>query len=210
MAKKVIKNNKFKADGKGNFTTRSLTSEEYKEIIGLLRSGFITKDGKKVRKNKKVEVALILEATSGLRVSDTTTIRLKDVIKESNERYRFNYVEKKTGKLKTTKINKELYKYLYNYCKENNIKDDEAIVSIGIRQVEKHLKKITDFLGLEGISTHSFRKKFALDIFEYDEGYNIYLVKEALNHSCISISERYIKNSSKQLEKVLDKVNNLI
>lgn len=209
MTKKIYQQ-KFKAEGVGNFTTRALTNEEYKEIIRLLRSGFITKEGKKVRKNKKVEVALMIEACSGLRVSDTTTIRLKDIIKESDNRYRFNYIEKKTNKLKTTKISKDMYKYLYNYCKENNISDDEAIVSIGIRQVEKHLKKITDYLGLDGISTHSFRKKFALDIFECDEAYNIYLVKEALNHSCISISERYIKNSSKQLEKVLDKVNNLI
>lgn len=192
-----------------NYTTRSVTKEEWEAIVKLLREGFTTKEGKKVRANKKVEVALMLEANVGLRVSDTTTIRLKDIVKENNNRYRFNYIEKKTKKEKHTKISKEVYQYLYNYCKDNNISDDEAIVNIGVRQVEKHLKKITDYLNLDNVSTHSLRKMFALDIFEQSD-YNIMFVKEILNHSSTKISERYIKVTNGQLEEVLDKVNNLI
>lgn len=77
----------------------------------------------------------------------------------------------------------EIYNYIKMYCLENNIKSTAKIFVISERVVQKHLKIVCDYLGLEGISTHSFRKYFATQI------YNIALVKELLQHSTVATTE---------------------
>ena len=74
-----------------NFETRTLTKEEYIEIIQTLRTGYLNH-----RPNPKVAMALVMEANIGIRISDITHFSLDKVIKEGNK-YRLNLIEQKTG-----------------------------------------------------------------------------------------------------------------
>lgn len=95
------------------------------------------------------------------------------------------------------------------YCIDNEIKSNEQIFDITERAVQKHLKLVCDYLGYEGIGTHSFRKFFATNIYQNND-YNIILVQELLQHSSPSITQRYIGISSKDLEQALQENINLI
>ncbi len=67
----------------------------------------------------------------------------------------------------------------------------------------------TDFLALEGVATHSFRKGYATNIY-VNNNYNIKLVRILLQHSGVVVSQRYIGRGSKQLENALAKNEKLI
>lgn len=186
-----------------NKKTLALTKEQYTEIINTMRTGFTDH-----RPNDKVATALVLEANLGLRVSDIVQLRLCDIVKDG-DRYRLDIAEKKTGKKRVFTVPTEIYNYIKQYCIDNEIKSSEQIFDITERAVQKHLKLVCDYLGFEGIGTHSFRKFFATNIYQNND-YNIILVQELLQHSSPSITQRYIGISSKDLEQALQENINLI
>ena len=53
-----------------NKKTRAVTEEQYRQIISVIRSGFICADGHAVKPNERIAAALSLEANLGLRISD--------------------------------------------------------------------------------------------------------------------------------------------
>ncbi len=87
---------------------------------------------------------------------------------------------------------------------DNGIADDERIFPITERYVERFLKYATDFLEYDDISTHSFRKFFATEIY-LNNDYNIVLVQTLLQHSSPAITQRYIGISTKEVEAALNK-----
>lgn len=68
--------------------------------------------------------------------------------------------------------------------------------------VLKQLRKVCDYCEYEGISTHSFRKFFATQIY-LNNGHDIMLVKRLLQYSSAATTERYIGISSKKVEEAL-------
>lgn len=186
-----------------NKKTLALTKEQYTEIINTMRTGFLDH-----RQNDKIATALVLEANLGLRVSDIVQLRLCDIVKDG-DRYRLDIAEKKTGKKRVFTVPTEIYNYIKQYCIDNEIKSSEQIFDITERAVQKHLKLVCDYLGFDGIGTHSFRKFFATNIYQNND-YNIILVQELLQHSSPSITQRYIGISSKDLEQALQENINLI
>lgn len=62
---------------------------------------------------------------------------------------------------------------------------------------------------MSGVSTHSFRKFFATQIY-INNDYNVRLVQELLQHSSIAITQKYLGISSKQLENAIQNNLNLI
>ena len=62
----------------------------------------------------------------------------------------------------------------------------------------------SDYLGYEGIGTHSFRKFFASELYEAND-HDIELVRELLQHSSTVTTQRYIKRSSKTVENAIRK-----
>ena len=184
-----------------NKKTRALTTEEYKLIIDTLRSNFKYGD-KEFRSNNRVATALVIQSNLGLRIGDVLGLKLKDIVKDGN-RYRLDITEEKTQKQRTFTVPTEIYNYIKMYCLENSIKATAKIFDISERAVQKQLKIVCDYLNIEGISTHSFRKYFATQIY-INSNYNIALVKELLQHSNISITQRYIGISSKEVETALN------
>lgn len=186
-----------------NKKTVTLTQEQFKEIITVMKEGSSC-----FRPNERIATALVIEANLGIRISDILKLRLQDIVKDG-DRYHLNITEKKTGKLRTFTVPFPVYQYLQVYCLKNNIAADEIIFPLSDRGIQKHLKKVCDFCGYEGISTHSFRKFFATEIYK-NNGHDIMLVKHLLQHSSASTTQRYIGISSKQVENALDKHMNLL
>lgn len=186
-----------------NKKTRALTEEQYIEIIKHLKTGFQLEDGHVVRPNHRIAVALMLEGNLGLRISDILQLRLSSIVKDGN-RYRLDIVERKTKKKREFTVPIEIYSFVQEYAIDYKISPKAKLFSITERAVQYHLKKVCDYLGYEGISTHSFRKYFATDVYMNNQ-YNIELVRTLLQHSSVVTTQRYIGIQSEQVESALQK-----
>lgn len=184
-----------------NKKTIALTEEQYKNIISTMRAGFVCPDGHIVKPNKKIATALTLEANLGLRISDILQLRLSAIIRDG-DRYRLNIVEQKTKKKREFTVPTDIYIYIQNYALENNINPAVKLFDIGERAVNKHLHLVCDYLGYEGIGSHSFRKYFATSIY-VNNNYDINLVRVLLQHSSTVTTQRYIGIQNKNIEDAL-------
>ena len=184
-----------------NKRTRTLSIEEYKMIIKTIRIGF-NYNGVKFKPNMRVATILVMQANLGMRIGDILKLRPKDIIKEG-KRYRLDIREEKTGKSRTFTIPKEIYNELVSYYKTYNIKQNERIFIISERAIQKHLKNVCDYLELDGISTHSFRKFFATSIY-INNNYDIVLVQKLLQHSSVHTTQKYIGLGDVKLESALN------
>lgn len=186
-----------------NKKTIALTEEQYKEIISTMRNGFVCSDGHVVKPNKKIATALSLEANLGLRISDILQLKLSDIIRDG-DRYRLDIVEQKTKKKREFTVPTDIYIYIQNYALENNINPVAKLFDISERAVNKHLKLVCDYLGYQGIGSHSFRKYFATSIY-VNNHYDINLVRVLLQHSSTITTQRYIGLQSEEIENALQK-----
>lgn len=181
-----------------NKRTVALTKEMFEEIIITIRTGFTG-----FRGNDRLATILNLEANLGIRISDILNLSLLDIIKDGN-RYRLNIVEQKTQKKREFTVHQSLYNYIQLYCLKNKIEENEKIFNITERAVQKQLKKVVDYLGYENISTHSFRKFFATNIYN-NNGKDIVLVQKLLQHSDTKTTRKYIGISDEKVETALEK-----
>ena len=179
-----------------NKKTTALTTEQYTEIIETMKQGFTG-----FRPNERVATALVLEGNLGLRISDILRLRLCDIVKDG-DRYRLAITEQKTGKERVFTVPLVIQQYLENYCLRNRIPRTDRIFPITERAIQKQLAIVCDYLGYEGISTHSFRKWYATEIYK-DSGYDIALVQRLLQHSSASVTQRYIGIEPKRIEQAI-------
>lgn len=188
-----------------NKRTLALTDEMFKVIISTMREGFTyTIEGteKIFKPNNRVAAALVLEANLGIRIGDIIHLKLNDIVKDGN-RYRLDIVEQKTGKKRTFTVPIEIYSFIQNYAYNGNLKPTAKLFDLTDRAVQKQLKIVCDYLQLEGISTHSFRKYFATNLY-VNNNYNIQLVREILQHSSTAITQKYIGIQQKDIEVALE------
>lgn len=180
-----------------NKKTKALTTEEYREIIQTMREGFCG-----CRPNDRVATALVLEGNLGLRISDILRLRLCDIVRDG-DRYRLEITEKKTGKRRVFTVPLVLQQYVENYCLRNGIGREERIFPLTERAIQKQLKTVCDYLGIQGISTHSFRKWYATEIYK-SSGYDIALVQRLLQHSSAATTQRYIGIEPQRIEAAIE------
>lgn len=95
-------------------------------------------------------------------------------------------------------INTEVSEYVKDYTLENGIKPGEKLFNVKVRNVQKQLERVAEYLQLDFVSTHSFRKLFANETYK-DSGYNLEVVKRLLNHTSIATTERYIETMQEQV-----------
>ncbi|MCF2665272.1 tyrosine-type recombinase/integrase [Oscillibacter valericigenes] len=179
-----------------NKKTKALTTEQYKEIIQAMKEGFCG-----CRPNERIATALVLEGNLGLRISDIVKLRLCDIVRDG-DRYRLEIVEQKTGKSRVFTVPLVIQQYVENYCLRNGIRRDELMFPITERAIQKQLKIVCDYLGFEGISTHSFRKWYATEIYK-NNGYDIALVQRLLQHSSAAVTQRYIGMEPQRIEAAI-------
>ena len=179
-----------------NKKTKALTTDQYREIIQTMRDGFCG-----CRPNERIATILVLEGNLGLRISDILRLRLCDIIRDG-DRYRLDVTEQKTGKRRTFTVPIVLQQYIENYCLRNKVQSTEVIFPITERAVQKQLAIVCDYLGYEGISTHSFRKWYATEIYNAN-GFDIALVQRLLQHSSAATTQRYIGIEPQKIEQAI-------
>lgn len=182
----------------------ALTSSQYEESVRLLRSGFRL-GNKSVKPNVKIAAVEVLQACLGLRLGDTLKLKLSSFVKDGS-RWRLDIVEQKTGKVREFTVPIEVYSFIQGYAYENGVDKDVRLFGISERQVERHLNKVFQKMGLDlrSYGSHSYRKYFATKVYT-DSGYDIELVRVLLQHSSAQVTQRYIGIGSRQVEDALAK-----
>lgn len=187
-----------------NKKTRVIDRNEFELIINTIKEGFVTSDGETVRPNIRIATALTVQANLGLRIGDIVKLSLSDIVYESG-RYHLNSIqEQKTKKVRTFTVPTEIYTFLQSYALEYGINPKSKLFDITVRAVQKHLQLVCKHLGLENVSTHSFRKHFANSIYTNND-YNIELVRTLLQHSSVAVTQAYLSVNTKQVEQALKK-----
>lgn len=188
----------------------TLTDEQYKESIELLRSGFILGQTQ-IKPNERIAMIEVLQATLGLRLGDILKLKMTSFVKDGN-RFRLEMVEQKTKKVRRFTIPLEVYSYIQSYAIAHNIGAEAKLFDISERQVQRHLNKVFEKmeLPLRQYGSHSYRRYFATKVYVNND-YNIRLVQTLLQHSSPSITQLYIGISEKSVEDALaGTVTNLI
>lgn len=179
-----------------NKKTKALTTEQYKEIIQTMKEGFSG-----CRPNERIATALVLEGNLGLRISDIVKLRPCDIVRDG-DRFRLEIVEQKTGKRRVFTVPLVIAQYIENYCLRNGVRPADRIFPITERAVQKQLAIVCDYLGFDEISTHSFRKWYATEIYKAN-GYDIALVQRLLQHSSAAVTQRYIGIEPQRIEAAI-------
>lgn len=183
-----------------NKKTVALTDQQYIDIVTAIKGGFCHA-GRKYQPNERIAAALTLEANLGVRISDILKLRFCDIIKDG-DRFRLDIIEIKTDKNRVFTVPTEIREYIDQYRIKHGMNEQQRLFDLSERQIQKHLQAACEYLGLAGISTHSFRKYFATQIY-IDNGYNIELVRQLLQHSSAAVTQKYIGIQQKQLETAL-------
>ena len=165
-------------------TSRPITMDEYKLIIQTIYDG-----GCGFRPNPTIAVLAQMQASCGLRINDCLRVRLKDIYKSEDNHYRIKIKEQKTGKYRDTIFYADLYFQLSEYCVDHGGRRNIPIFDLTSRAVSKYLKKVTEYLDLDGVGTHSFRKLFATELFRRTD---LLTTSMALLHSNINTTVRYL------------------
>ena len=180
-----------------NKKTTALTKEQYTEIITTMKQG-----GCGFRPNERIATALVLEGNLGIRISDIVRLRLCDIVSDGG-RYRLSITEQKTGKQRVFTVPLVIYQYVENYCLRNGIGRSDLLFPVTTRAIQKQLALVCEYLGYQGISTHSFRKWYATEIYR-NNGFDIALVQRLLQHSSAAITQRYIGIEPQRIEKAIE------
>ncbi len=181
----------------------SLTSEQYRNIITTMKEG-----GCGFRPNERIATALVLEGNLGLRICDIIRLRLCDIVNDGG-RYRLSITEQKTGKQRVFTVPLVIFQYVENYCLRNGIGRNDLMFPLTTRAVQKQLAIVCEYLGYSGISTHSFRKWYATQIYK-NSNYDIALVQRLLQHSSTAVTQRYIGIEPQRIEEAIERHSELI
>ncbi len=170
-------------------------------IIQTIKEGFVREDGSVFKPNDRLATILTLEANLGIRISDILQLKLTSIVKDG-DRYRLDIIEQKTGKKREFTVMIEIYTFIQEYALNFGISPRAKLFDISERAVQKQLKIAADHLGLQGISTHSFRKFFATEIY-LNNNANIELVRILLQQSSTTTTQRYIGIQRQDIEQAL-------
>ena len=148
----------------------------------------------------------------GLRISDLLRLNWGMLL---NKEAMFVMIEKKTGKRREVKINREFQKHIKDCYVALHIgnMDEPCFLSTKrkpysvqwINLVFKELKDLYN-LKIDHFSTHSLRKTFGRKVFESSDNAELALVKlmELFNHSSVSITKRYLGLKQEEILQTYD------
>ena len=178
---------------------------EWNTMLGLVRK--LYRDG-----NYRISLLIGCGSFFGLRISDLLTLSW-DMILDADQ---FTIYEKKTGKRRAVKINKEFQRHIQNCYDALNIADETEKCFISqkkcvysVQRINAILKEVKSKynLKIQNFSSHTMRKTFGRKIFESaGENANLALVRlsELFNHSNIAITKIYLGIRQEELLETYD------
>lgn len=208
----------IKLNKKGVSTkTRLIAVDEYNKILYTLCSSFEYEDKdkngnlvfRKFRPAIEVAFALELEANLGLRITDILQLTLDSFVLDEQGKYKLYFKEQRTNKVKDVYISSDIYKEIKAYTLSLNKNSNDKIFSKSVRTVQSRLAIVCKKLGFKNVSTHSFRKFYAMRLYE-DNDCNYEIVRELLNHSNITTTQRYLGLSKEDIEQASKKHNYML
>lgn len=165
-------------------------------------------------KNVRDYLLFVMGINSNLRISDLLRLKVEDVRAGKKCKEYISLKEKKTGKFKKIIINESMEKAIKEYIKNENPSMIDYLFSsrsgdnkaISRQQACNILKHSGDYCGLqESISPHTLRKTWGY--WAWKSGVSLVLIMEALNHSSISITKRYLGILQEDLDNVYINLN---
>ncbi len=170
--------------------------------------------GKRLMNDPKKRIIgfyIIFSINVGLRVSDVLKLKHSDImhLKPEDE---LNLVEQKTNKRRSITINKEVYA-AYKVLRIQLMKDRYSVDSYvfqsqkgtvySYKSISRLLKQIFRNKNLQ-VSSHSLRKSFARRFYEQNNQseYALVLIGEALNHSSLSITKKYLGLRKEEVKNI--------
>ncbi len=162
--------------------------------------------------NYKMSLLVAIGCFTGLRISDILALRWRQILWVSD----FTITEKKTGKLRTIRLNPELQKHIedcYLHIKPIGINSPILVSQKGtvysvqrINMILKELKRKYR-LKIKHFSCHSLRKTFGRQVYNMNsDNSELALVKlmELFNHSSVSITKRYLGLRQEEILETYD------
>ena len=161
--------------------------------------------------NYKISLLIALGCFTGLRISDILSLRWKQILGTDE----FTVIEKKTGKVRTIRLNPQLQQHIkecYGHINPVGINAPILISQKGtiftVQRINIILKEVKKKyrLKIDHFSTHSLRKTFGRKVFESSENAELALVKlmELFNHSSVTITKRYLGLRQEELLNTYD------
>lgn len=157
---------------------------------------------------------LMVGISSALRISDILRLKIKDIWDGKKPTEFIMLKEKKTGKTKRFPITKNLSKAIILFMKEYDLEQDNYVFQsrkgenkpITRQQAAFILSQAGEYVGIkEPISTHSMRKTWGY--WAYKSGTSLALIMEALNHSSITNTRKYLGITQDDLDNVYMSLN---
>ena len=169
---------------------------------------------RKLYRDKNYRISLLIGCGIffGLRISDLLRLNWNMLL---NKEAKFVMIEKKTGKRREVKINREFQKHIRDCRAALHIDDMDEPCFLStkgkpysvqwINLVFKELKDLYN-LKIDNFSTHSLRKTFGRKVFESSDNAELALVKlmELFNHSSVSITKRYLGLKQEEILQTYD------
>jgi integrase len=151
----------------------------------------------------------VLGINNGLRISDLLSLKVRDV-KSLKPGDSLEIRESKTGKPNVLMINKSSYKDLKQYLETSGASEEDFLFrsyktkrALSRHAVNHLIKKWCRLIGLSGnYGSHSLRKTFGYQQrTKYGIGFDI--LCRRFNHSCPSITMRYLGIEDKEVNQIL-------
>ena len=178
---------------------------EWSEAMNLIRR--LTRD-----KNYKISLLIAIGCFTGLRISDILTLRWKQILGVSE----FTITERKTGKQRTIRLNKELQLHIKDCYEHINPLGIVAPVLVSqkgtvftVQRINVILKELKQSyrLKIKHFSCHSLRKTFGRQVYNMNsDNAELALIKlmELFNHSSVAITKRYLGLRKEEILETYD------
>lgn len=158
----------------------------------------------------------ILGINISLRITDLLSLKWEDVLKENKKTFKdIEIREGKTNKYRRIKLNKSARKALTELSESHNFFELSDYIfksrkgdnkPITRQQAFDILKNAAKAVGIkENIGTHSLRKTWGYHAWK--AGFNPAIIMEALNHSNLQITKRYLGIKQDDINEVYSKLN---
>lgn len=178
---------------------------EWESATNLIRR--LAKDG-----NYKMSLLVAIGIFTGLRISDILALHWTQILNNQE----FSIVEKKTGKIRTIRLNPQLQKHILECYNQIQPLTKQAYVFVSqkhsvysVQRINVMLKEVKSKyrLKVKNFSCHSLRKTFGRQVYNMNsENSELALVKlmELFNHSNVAITKRYLGLRQEELLETYD------